>query len=266
MAGFNSQPLMEWQYEDDMEPQRHRARHHPFGSPASRIADGSRSATPTSRPARQAAAVVFAKKVEELTAGRYKVQICTAAASSAMTRRTSSSSALGGIDFTVSATGSYAPSCADAEPHDALHRGELQARLALLRREQVAAGAVRQGAGQGFRFPFDLGSGFRNMTTKTPLKLAVRRQGHEAAHLPNEMMRWSLESMGFMIQIMPLPEVFWRVQQAPYCRIGEPIDTIYSNKFYEVAPNITLTNHVQPDPWPSARRPWQSCRRSTRKR
>ena len=23
-----------------------------------------------------------------------------------------------------------------------------------------------------------------------------------------------------------------------------PIDTIYSNKFYEVAPNITLTNHV----------------------
>ena len=58
--------------------------------------------------ARQAAANIFAKKVEELTAGRYKVQIycCSQLGNDP---KNIEQLALGGIDFTVSATGSYAP-------------------------------------------------------------------------------------------------------------------------------------------------------------
>ena len=57
---------------------------------------------------RQAAAQVFAKKVEELTQGRYKVQIycCSQLGSDP---KNIEQIILGGIDFTVSATGSYAP-------------------------------------------------------------------------------------------------------------------------------------------------------------
>jgi hypothetical protein len=58
------------------------------------------------------------------------------------------------------------------------------------------------------------------------------------------MMRWTLEAMGFNIQIMPLPEVYLAIQQGAVAGQENPIDTIYSNKFYEVAPNVTLTNHV----------------------
>jgi TRAP-type C4-dicarboxylate transport system substrate-binding protein len=51
---------------------------------------------------------VFAKKVEELTQGRYKVQVfcCSQLGNDP---KNIEQLALGGIDFTVSATGSYAP-------------------------------------------------------------------------------------------------------------------------------------------------------------
>jgi TRAP-type C4-dicarboxylate transport system substrate-binding protein len=75
---------------------------------------------------------------------------------------------------------------------------------------------------------------------------------------PNEMMRWSLEAMGFTIQIMPLPEVYLAIQQGAVQGQENPIDTIYSNKFYEVAPNITLTNHVySPIPLAISEKTWQ---------
>jgi TRAP-type C4-dicarboxylate transport system substrate-binding protein len=61
------------------------------------------------------------------------------------------------------------------------------------------------------------------------------------------MMRWALEAMGFSVQIMPLPEVYLAIQQGTVAGQENPIDTIYSNKFYEVAPYITLTL----PPWPS---------------
>ena len=58
--------------------------------------------------ARQAAAQIFAKKVEELTQGRYKVQIfCCSQLDN--DPKNIEQLILGGIDFTVSATGSYAP-------------------------------------------------------------------------------------------------------------------------------------------------------------
>jgi TRAP-type C4-dicarboxylate transport system substrate-binding protein len=64
--------------------------------------------------------------------------------------------------------------------------------------------------------------------------------------------------MGFGIQIMPLPEVYLSIQQGAVAGQENPIDTIYSNKFYEVAPNLTLTNHVySPIPLAISEKTWQ---------
>jgi TRAP-type C4-dicarboxylate transport system substrate-binding protein len=72
------------------------------------------------------------------------------------------------------------------------------------------------------------------------------------------MMRWTLESMGFGVQIMPLPEVYLAIQQGAVGGQENPIDTIYSNKFYEVAPNVTLTKHVySPIPLAVSEKTWQ---------
>jgi tripartite ATP-independent transporter DctP family solute receptor len=110
---------------------------------------------------------------------------------------------------------------------------------------------------KGFRFLSTWEAGFRNMTTKTALNSPADAKGMKLRTFPNEMMRWSLEAMGFTIQIMPLPEVFLAIQQGAVQGQENPIDTIYSNKFYEVAPNITLTNHVySPIPLAISEKTW----------
>jgi TRAP-type C4-dicarboxylate transport system substrate-binding protein len=72
------------------------------------------------------------------------------------------------------------------------------------------------------------------------------------------MMRWTLDAIGFSVQIMPLPEVYMAIQQGAVSGQENPIDTIYSNKFYEVAPYVTLTKHVySPIPLAISEKTWQ---------
>ena len=217
------------------------------------------SHTDQQQGARQAAAQVFAKKVEEYTQGRYKVQVfcCSQLGNDP---KNIEQLALGGVDFTVSATGSYAgqvptlnltmmPFIIDT----------LRARLEVLRRIQMVAGPVRQGAPQGFPLSRDLGGRLpQHDDASDPLNSPADAKGKKLRTFPNEMMRWQLEAMGFGIQIMPLPEVYLAIQQGAVQGQENPIDTIYSNKFYEVAPNVTLTNHVySPIPLAVSEKTWQ---------
>ena len=111
---------------------------------------------------------------------------------------------------------------------------------------------------KGFRFLATWEAGFRDMTTREPLPSPSAAKGIKLRTFPNEMMRWTLESMGFGVQIMPLPEVYLAIQQGAVGGQENPIDTIYSNKFYEVAPNVTLTKHVySPIPLAVSEKTWQ---------
>jgi TRAP-type C4-dicarboxylate transport system substrate-binding protein len=57
---------------------------------------------------------------------------------------------------------------------------------------------------------------------------------------------------------MPLPEVYLAIQQGAVSGQEIAIDTIASNKFYEVAPHVTLTNHVySPIPMAISEKTWQ---------
>jgi TRAP-type C4-dicarboxylate transport system substrate-binding protein len=96
------------------------------------------------------------------------------------------------------------------------------------------------------------------MTTRDPLNGPEDAKGKKLRTFPNEMMRWQLEAMGFGIQIMPLPEVYLAISQGAVSGQENPIDTIASNKFYEVAPHVTLTNHVySPTPVAISEKTWQ---------
>jgi tripartite ATP-independent transporter DctP family solute receptor len=208
--------------------------------------------------ARQAAAVVFAKKVEELTQGRYKVQIycCSQLGNDP---KNIEQLALGGIDFTVSSTGSYAPHVQTLNltmmPFlvDNYKQG-----WALYDNSKWLQEQFDKAPAKGFRFLSTWEAGFRSMTTKSPMNSPEQAKGMKLRTFPNEMMRWTLEAMGFNIQIMPLPEVYLAIQQGAVQGQENPIDTIYSNKFYEVAPNVTLTNHVySPIPLTISEKTWQ---------
>lgn len=208
--------------------------------------------------ARHMAAELFGKKVAEYTQGRYEVKVYPAG-QLANDPKAIEQLQLGGIDFTVSSTGSYAT-----------HLATLNLTMLPFLVENYDQGwkfydeskwlqaQFAKAPEKGFRFLATWEAGFRNMTTKDALASPADAKGKKLRSFPNEMMRWTLESMGFAVQIMPLPEVYLAIQQGAVAGQENPIDTIFSNKFYEVAPNVTLTNHVySPIPLTISEKTWQ---------
>ena len=142
------------------------------------------SHTDQQQGARQAAALFFGKKVEEYTNGRYKVQVfcCSQIGNDP---KNIEQLALGGIDFTVSSTGSYAPHV------DTLNLTMLPFLVEtydqgwkLYDESKWLQAQFDKAPAKGFRFLSTFEAGFRCMTTREPLSTPGRRQGQEAAHLP----------------------------------------------------------------------------------
>ncbi len=207
--------------------------------------------------ARQKAALLFAEKVEKYTDGRYKVQVYPAG-QLANDPKAVEQLQLGGIDFTVSSTGTYATHLPTLNlsllPYlvENYEQGWKLYDESKWLKEQFAKAPAK-----GFRFIATWEAGFRDMTTKDPLPSPAAAQGKKLRSFPNEMMRWTLEAIGFNVQIMPLPEVYLAIQQGVVSGQENPIDTIFANKFYEVAPNVTLTHHVySPIPLTMSEKTW----------
>jgi len=173
---------------------------------------------------------------------------------------------LGGIDFTVSSTGSYAPHV------DSLNLTMLpfivdsyEQGLKLYDESKWLKAQFDLAPQKGFRFLSTFEAGFRCMTTKGALGTPDDARGKKLRTFPNEMMRWTLDAIGFSVQIMPLPEVYMAIQQGAVWGQENPIDTIYSNKFYEVAPYVTLTKHVySPIPLAVSEKTWQKLSQADR--
>ena len=187
--------------------------------------------------ARNAAALLFAKSVESYTQGRYKVQVYPAG-QLANDPKAVEQLQLGGIDFTVTGTGTYATHIPTlnltALPYLVESYGQ---GWKLYDESKWLKAQFDKAPAKGFRFLATWEAGFRSMTTKEALNSPDDAKGKKLRTFPNEMMRWTLEAMGFNIQIMPLPEVYLAIQQGAVSGQENPIDTIYSNKFYEVAPS-----------------------------
>lgn len=208
--------------------------------------------------ARQAAALIFAKSVESYSQGRLKVQVFPAG-QLATDPKAVEQLQLGGIDLTVTGTGTYATHIPTLNlmlmPYlvDTYDQGwRLYDSSAWLKSQ------FDQGPSKGFRILAIWEAGFRSMTTKGPLNSPEDAKGKKLRTYPNEMQRWLLEAMGFSIQILPMTEVYLAIQQNVVWGQENPIDTIYANKLYEVAPNVTLTQHVySPIPLAISEKTWQ---------
>ena len=208
--------------------------------------------------ARQKAAELFGQKIEQYTQGRYKLQIYPAG-QLANDPKGVEQLQLGGIDFTVTGTGTYATHIPTlnltAMPFilESYEQGWKFYDESKWLQAQFAKGPEK-----GFRLLSVFEAGFRSMTTKDPLVTPADAKGKKLRSFPNEMMRWQLEAMGFGVQILPLPEVYLAIQQGAVAGQENPIDTIHANKFYEVAPHVTLTQHVySPIPLTISEKTWQ---------
>jgi TRAP-type transport system periplasmic protein len=166
---------------------------------------------------------------------------------------------LGGIDFTVTATGTYASHNRNLNlmgmPFlvDSYEQG-----WKLYDTSQWLAGEFRQLESKGMRILSTWEAGFRSFTTKEPLNSPADARGKKMRVFPNDMIRWIMEAIGFSTVVMPVTEVYLGIQQGTVIGQENPTDTIYSLRFYEVAPNITLTRHVySPLPMAIAESTWK---------
>jgi tripartite ATP-independent transporter DctP family solute receptor len=208
--------------------------------------------------ARQKAAELFGQKIEQYTQGRYKLQVYPAG-QLANDPKSVEQLQLGGIDFTVSGTGTYATHIPTLNLTVLPFIVETyQQGWKLYDESKWLQAQFAKGPEKGFRFLSTFEAGFRSMTTKDPIRVPADAKGKKLRTFPNEMMRWMLEDMGFSVVIMPLPEVYLAIQQGAVSGQENPVDTIHANKFFEVAPNVTLTQHVySPIPLTISEKTWQ---------
>jgi len=202
------------------------------------------SHTDTPAGTRHKTAEFFAEKVKEYTEGRYEIQVYHSG-QLANDPRAVEMLRVGGLDFTVTATGGYAtvanglnltalPYLVDNYEHAwRLYENSewLQEQFAELEKRNIKVLTTWE-------------AGFRSFSTTFPMNSLEEIRGKKIRIFSSEMIRWIMEALGMSPIVMPVTDVYLGLQQGTVEGQENPIDTIYALRFYEVAKNITLTQHV----------------------
>ncbi len=214
--------------------------------------------TDTPSGARQIASELFAKRVEELTRGKYRVLVFH---SGQLGNDPQSIKAVGEgkLEFTMSATGSFASLVPElnltALPYlvDSYEQGwRFYDNSPWLRTQ------FEKMTPKGVRHIATWEAGFRSFTTRSPLTQPADAVGKKIRVFPNDMIKWIMESIGYEPVVLPVTEVYAAIQQKRVEGQENPIETIRALRFYEVAPHIVLTQHVySPLPFVVSEAFWQ---------
>jgi tripartite ATP-independent transporter DctP family solute receptor len=207
------------------------------------------SHTDTPQGAANKAAELFAQKVGEYTQGRYRVQVFHSG-QVANDQRSLEQLQVGGLDFALTGTVTFTTHVRDlsliALPYlaDSYEQGwRLYDRSAFIRQQAEALAQHRM------RFVGTWEAGFRSFTTTFPINSPADVRDKKIRIAPVEMVRWIMEALGVNAIVMPVTEVYLAIQQGTVLGQENPVDTIYSQRFYEVARNITLSQHVYSPRW-----------------
>ncbi len=207
------------------------------------------SHTDTSVGAAQQASLMFADLVEKYTSGRYKVQVFHSG-QLANDAKSLDQLQIGGLDFALTGTVTFTPHVKDlsliALPYlaETYEQGWKLYDTSKFIAQQAALLPAR-----GMRIVGNWEAGFRSFTTNFALNTPADAKGKKLRIAPVEMVRWIMESIGFSPVVMPVTEVYLAIQQNTVSGQENPIDTIYSQRFYEVAKFVTLSQHVYSPRW-----------------
>lgn len=85
--------------------------------------------------------------------------------------------------------------------------------------------------------------GFRNVTSSKPIQTVADMKGLKIRTMNDKLQIAAMESMGAAVTSVPISELYSALQTKLVDAEENPLSTIYSNKFYEVNPNICETRH-----------------------
>jgi TRAP-type transport system periplasmic protein len=213
--------------------------------------------TDTPNGTRQEAADFFARRLRDLSGGELQVAVFHSGQWGSDPQSIERLIA-GTLDFTVSATGSYAAinKSLDLAMLPYLVRTYEQG-WALYDRSEWFARQFAKLPAQGLRILSSFEAGFRSFTTREPIASLDAVRGRKMRTFNNAMMQATLSALGFEPQVMPVTEVYLAIQKGQVFGQENPVDTIVSQRFHEVAPHVTLTQHVySPIPLAVSQKRW----------
>jgi TRAP-type transport system periplasmic protein len=200
--------------------------------------------TDTPSGSRHQAAELFSQRVAQLSKGRIKVMVFH----SGQLGNDPQSIKLvseGKLDFTVSATGSFAGLVTElnltALPYLV---GSYEEGWRFYDESPWLKEQFNKMPAKGLRHMATWEAGFRSFTTVTPLTSPADAKGKKMRVFPNEMIQWIVQAVGYEPVVIPVTDVYAAIAQGRVDGQENPIDTIRALRFYEVAPNIALTQHV----------------------
>jgi TRAP-type transport system periplasmic protein len=216
------------------------------------------SHTDTSVGARHQAALMFAEQVEKYTNGGIKVQVFHSG-QIANDPKSLEQLQVGGLDFAVTGVVTFTthtkPLSLIALPYlaDTYEQGwKLYDTSAFIKGQAEALVA------KNMRVIGNWEAGFRSFTTSFPINSPADVKGKKLRIAPVEMIRWIMEAQGWTPVILPITEVYLAIQQGTVTGQENPIDTIFSQRFHEVAKYVTLSQHVYSPLWLAAsERTWK---------
>jgi len=104
-----------------------------------------------------------------------------------------------------------------------------------------------------------LEAGFRQLTATKPVRIPADVKGMKIRIAKNQVYVWLWQALGANPTVMSLGETYISLQQGVVDAQENPIPTIHVQKFYEVAKNISLTNHIYaPIPLSMNEKRWQT--------
>jgi tripartite ATP-independent transporter DctP family solute receptor len=200
--------------------------------------------TDSDKSLREDAAQFFAEKVKEYTEGRYTVKTFPNAVLGNDTKLLELE-AMGAVDFVVSGSAIYGK-----------HLNEMSILLSPFLVETFEQGwhlyddsdSVKTWfntlESKGFKMLATWESGFRCLNTSKPIKTPEDVKGLKLRLPPNPIHLTIWETLGATPVSMGIKEVYMAIEQGLVEGQENPPVATYSMRMHEVAPYVTLTNHV----------------------
>lgn len=208
---------------------------------------------------RHKAAMLFAKKVEQYTQGRYKIDIHHSATLGSGPKLLEQEK-LGAIDFVNTGTAIYSNQVPELTLLTLPYLVEsYEQGWALYDRSPWVKHYMNKLSKKNIHYLGMWEAGFRQLTTKFPVKSPADVKDLKVRVSKNKVYLWLWQALGANPTVVPFGELYLSLQQGVVDAQETPINTIQVYKFYEITPYINLTYHIYgPQPLSVNEKRWQS--------
>ncbi len=189
------------------------------------------------------AALFFAKKADELTKGKVKVEVY---ANSALYKDKEEMEALqiGSVQMLAPSLAKFGPlGVKEFEAFDLPFIFDDTPDLHKITQGPVGAALMAKLDAKGIHGLAFWDNGFKSFSANTPLKMPADYKGKKFRIQSSKVLEEEIRSVGGIPQVMAFSEVYQALQTGVVDGTENPISNFYTQKMHEVQKHLTITNH-----------------------